>query len=224
METFELNSKIELIKENEESFSGLIYDIKDDKLYVSVSADDIGFKILYEQENIQGIVYFQDEVVGFDCIISKRIYKDNPVYELSNLSNLYRVQRRTNVRIPYTRDILYTSDKDLINKIDTMEDLDQADINIYYEFNNGMILDISGGGIKLACDKDLYIRDPLYLRLNLRNEKVIVKGEIVHKKINRSSKKTKYIYGIKFIELGNRIKEKIIRFVFILMRKNLLKE
>lgn len=224
MEAFELNSKIELIKDDEESFSGLIYDIGDDKLYVSVSGDDKDFKILYEEESIEGVVYLEDEVVGFNCIISRRIYDGRPLYELSNLSDLYKIQRRKNVRIPYTREIPYTSDKELIGRIDRLEDPDEISFNMYYKFSRGMILDISGGGVKLSCNEDLQVKDHLYLRLDLGSKRVVAKGEIVHKTINRRDGRTKYIYGIKFINLPEKTREEVIRFVFILMRRNLLKK
>lgn len=223
METFELNSKIELIKEDEEYTSGLIYDISDDKLYVSIPPGDKSFRLLREGENIQGMVYLKEQILGFNCIVSKRIHGDNPVYELSNLDNFTRIQRRSDIRIPYTSPVLYTGDKDLLAIIEKEEYPELIIPNILEDLKEGMSLDISGGGVKLSCNEDLDIEGPLFLVLNLGNETITVKGKIVHKEINILPKQIKYSYGIKFLDIGERLKDRIIQFVFVLMRRNRVK-
>lgn len=223
MEKFQLNSKIELIKDDEEYTSGLIYDISDDKLYVSIPSADKSFKLLYEDEEIQGIVYSKDQILGFTCIVSKRIYGENPIYELSNLSDFTRIQRRNDIRVPYTRPIFYTRDKVFLDTEPGQEYVYGITAEMSDSLKEGMILDISGGGIKFACGEDIPLEEDLFFVLNINNYTIGVKGKIVHKEINILPKQTKYSYGIKFLDLDERLRERIIQFVFILMRRNRVK-
>ncbi len=45
MDRFKLNSKIELITEDNEIATGLIYDTMEDKVHVSIPSDDRQFKL-----------------------------------------------------------------------------------------------------------------------------------------------------------------------------------
>lgn len=94
MNLFELNSKIELIAEDDEKTQGLIHDIIDDKLYISITSDDKQFKLLYVGDHVRGIVI--DDLTGtaFDAVVTNRIAGDFSIYELSNLQNICKIQRR----------------------------------------------------------------------------------------------------------------------------------
>lgn len=223
MKTFELNSKIELIREDKDCTSGLIYDIGDDKLYVSIPPAARDFKILRQDEVLQGVIYLKDQLLGFDCIVSQRIFGDSPIYELSDLGNFTRVQRRNNIRVPHTNQVFYTGNKYILDMVDKEEYPEQILPDISKYLKEGMMLDISGGGMKFSCNEDFTMGSSLSLVFTLCGETLILKGEIVHKEINILPKQTKYAYGIKYLDIDNKLKERIIQFTFILMRKNRMK-
>ena len=223
MNSFKLNSKIELITKDEKKTYGIIHEIIDNKIYVSVPSDDRYFKLLRVGDHIKSIVYDDDKVTGFDATLTKRISGDIPIYELSFIDNFSKVQRREDVRVFSTIPILYTDNKYLLNINDSTVKAKEITININKYLNNGMISDLSAGGLRFSCSKNLNLGEVLLLVFNIADDSIITKGEIVYKELTSSPKKTIYIYGIRFVYITEKLREKIINHNFVMMRKNKLK-
>ena len=220
MDRFKLNSKIELITEDNGITTGLIYDTMEDKVHVSIPSDDRQFKLFRVGDMLKSIVYSGSETIGFNCIVTDRIYGDFPIYELSEIDNFMKVQRRGDVRVSFVNPMQYTGNRFLIN-IGNSETSPQKVIeNIGRYLKDGMMLDLSGGGLKLSFYENFDIGKMLLLIFDLDDDTFILKGRIKYKELNTIDKKTKYIYGIKFEDIDERLREDIIRFVFILMRKS----
>lgn len=222
MMEFNLISKIELITDDNEKTLGLIQDILEDKIYVSVASDDRQFKILRIGDSVSGIVYDKDNVISFDALITNRIVGELPIYEISMIKNLSKVQRRQDVRVDCTLPILYTNNKFLLRM--DLDDENTKDVILNNEryLNKGWISDLSAGGIRFSCEKKYQLDSILLLVFDLESETIITKGQIVYKGIKVTSEKTLYVYGIKFINISDKKRETIISHNFIIMRKNRL--
>lgn len=223
MGPFNLISKIELITKDGKKTLGLIHDIIENKIYVSIPSDDKQFKILRVGDHINGIVYEDSKITGFNAIVTSRILGDTPIYELSFLDNLSKIQRRKAVRVPYTIPILYSDNKYLLNINEENEKAQETIFNIKKYLNRGMISDLSAGGLRFSCKQRFNMGHKLLLVFRLNDELYIIKGDIVYKNIIISPKETKYIYGLKFINISEEKSEKIFNHIFIMMRKNKLK-
>ncbi|WP_075724341.1 flagellar brake protein [Tissierella creatinophila] len=217
---FKLNDKIELRSKDNDKTPGLIYDIKDEKIYISISADDQDFKLLEIGEKIKGVIYCKKEVLGLEATVSGREFTNTSVYELSNIGNFKKIQRRENIRVTNTKSILYT-DNDFIVKLDFNERETKEDFKKIEKYlKEGLILDLSAGGVKLSTKESFNIGKRLVLVINFDKQNIILKGKVVHKEINLIPKKTVYLYGVKFIDIKEGQQEKIIRHLFVMMRKN----
>ncbi|MGN9165565.1 flagellar brake protein [Tissierellaceae bacterium HCP3S3_D8] len=219
MDRFELNSKIELITEDGRMTYGLIYDTGEDKVYVSIPPDDRSFIILQIGEILESIVYLEEETVEFKCIVTDRICGSTPMYELSELGNFMKVQRREDVRISYTRAIQYTGNKYLFELGQSERDPRETLENIERHLEDGMMMDLSGGGLKFSCYDDFEIGEILLVIFNLGRDTFMVKCGIRDKELDVYPKRTKYIYGVEFEDIDEKSRDEIIRFIFILMRK-----
>lgn len=220
MDLFRLNDKIELSSKNDVNISGYIYDTKDDKLYVSISADDGNFKLLSMGESLTGTIYCGSEVIGFDATVTARVFTNTSVYELSNIRNLTRVQRRENIRLEYVKDIFY-SDNEFLIKYDLSEGKIKdklKEMNKYLK--EGLMLDLSAGGMRISIRENFQMGEKLILIIPFEDGDMILKGEIVYKEINLIPKNTVYLYGMRFIDIEEGQQENIIRHLFVLMRKN----
>lgn len=222
MMEFNLISKIELITDDNEKTPGLIQDIIDDKIYVSIASDDKQFKILRVGDRVSGIVYDKDNVISFDALITNRIIGELPIYEISMIENLSKVQRRQDVRVDCNLPILYTSNKFLLRMELDDESTEDIILNNEKYFNKGWISDLSAGGIRFSCEKKYPLDSILLLVFDLDSDIIITKGQIVYKSIKATSEKTLYVYGIKFVDINDDKREKIISYNFIIMRKNRL--
>lgn len=217
---FKLNSKIELKSEDEQKIAGFIYDIKDEKLYISISADEEDFKLLKIGEKVYGAIYNRDEVIGFQAQVTARVFTKNSVYELSHIKNFTKVQRRENIRVVFTKEIKYTDNEILFKQDFDRYDDKQTDEIIKKYFREGLILDLSAGGLKLSTKENFKAGTKLIFAIDFKDEKMIIKGRIVHKQLNMIPNKTVYQYGVKFTDIKDGEQEKIIKHLFVIMRKN----
>lgn len=222
MENIRLNSKIELIAEDDSKIAGTVHDLVDGKIYVAVTAQDLKERILRPGEDVEAILYGDNEILSFEALISDRRFEDISLYEVSNISNLTKAQRRRDVRVSCSININYTDNKYLVNADFKKEELDRLLKEISNYLEEGIILDLSGGGLRLATRRNLEKGTRLLLNFKLERE-LLLKGKIVHKEINVLPDKTNYFYGVKFIDIEEEIREEIIKYVFILMRKQSLK-
>lgn len=219
MDTLKLNSKIELISEDEEITSGLVQDIVDNKILVSIPSDDKQFKILRVGDKVRGIIYDGDNALDFDGIISARIAGGIPTYEVLCLTDLSKVQRREDFRVNHAIPMFYSKDLQLLKDIEIERPLKE----ISKDFKRAMMIDISGGGVRLSCNENLHIDDRILLLFELGSRNIISEGRIVYKVLSVSPRETRYTYGIGFVGMNEGYKEEIIRNVFTLMRRNILK-
>lgn len=223
MDMFRLNGKIELISEEDQRISGFIYDINDEKVYVSISADDEDFKLLNIGEKIDGAMYTKKELIGFEATVTARVFAKNSVYELSNIKNFSRIQRRENIRVVFTKDLLYTDNEFLVKQNFQKQGKKEVLAKLDKYLKDGLLLDLSAGGLKLSTSENFKEGQKLIFVINFEGQDMILNGKIVHKELNLVPKRTVYLYGVKFIDIKEGKQEKIIRYLFVMMRKNRIK-
>ncbi len=220
MDLFRLNDKIELRSENDINVSGYIYDTKEDKLYIAISADDGNFKLLSMGENLKGTIYCGSEVIGFEATVTARVFTNTSVYELSNIKNLTRIQRRENIRLELVKDIFY-SDNEFLLKYDFSEGKTKDKLKEIDKYlKEGLMLDLSAGGMRISVRENFQMGEKLVLIIPFEDGDMVLKGEIVYKEINLIPKNTVYLYGMRFIDIEEGQQENIIRHLFVIMRKN----
>lgn len=219
--SFELNSKIELVSMDDDITYGLIHDFNNEKLYIAITSDDKQFKLLHRGDNVRCSIFNNLTGLSFSAIVTDRISDGFPIYELSDLDDFTEVQRRQDVRVPCALNLLYSKNEYLIK-----QDIE----TIYEEYDkikkyliNGIMTDLSGGGLKFSCEDSFLKNQTLLFLMEIDKESMFVKGNLLHKSINVSPKGTSYTYGVQFTDINEKQREKIIKFLFVLMRKNRLK-
>jgi c-di-GMP-binding flagellar brake protein YcgR len=138
------------------------------------------------------------------------------------IENLSKVQRREDVRVDSNLPLLYTNNKFLLRLELNDENPEEIILNNKKYFNKGWISDLSAGGIRFSCERNYHMDTVLLLVFNLEYDTIITKGQIVYKSSKVTPKKTFYVYGIKFIDIDDEKREKIISYNFVVMRKNRL--
>lgn len=221
MEVFRLNSKIELITENDDKTFGTIYDAIDDKLHVSITSDDKEIKLLYVGDSVNCVVFQNNGGISFDAVVSKRIPGDTPLYELSDIKNLEEIKRRQDVRIPCTMEILY-SDNNMLLSLEKSKVEELRIDKVEHLFNICTLGDISGGGIRFVSHRKVVAKELMFY-LKLEDDSLFVKGLVINEYVKLKSKESFYSYGVKFIDLSEKEKDRIIKFIFVLMRRNRLR-
>lgn len=204
----EINSKIEVLFDrtaykstiqdiNYEEESLLIAIPVIDGVYLTLNADDVIEQIFYDKKG---------NVFKYNTKIIKRV-SDNkiPFYKVTFPYNIEKVQRRDYVRVNTAESMEYK----LEEKIKKYEKDETP-------YEKGLLLDLSGGGMRFKGSKEFPQGSIIKSNVKYENESIEVRGKIV--RIEKTEDK-KYIYGISFMDISNSAREKIIRLVFNIMRK-----
>lgn len=197
-----INSKIE-VKWGDENFKSVVQDSNNKNLLISIPVMN-GIYLSFKTGDEIEVVYYDDQanIYNFKCKIINRITENNISYYSTTLPyDITKVQRRNFVRV---------------NTVQVIKDIkkhtDEGDINL----TSALLLDLSGGGMRIKLKEKLIKDDIIVANISSESEEVILKGKVV--RIEQTEDK-RYIYGICFLDLNNRLREKIIKIVFSLMRK-----
>lgn len=134
---------------------------------------------------------FELEVIG-------RNNDDNiPMYNLSLPRNLRRIQRRDYVRVEVLRNIKYRRKEE-------------------ESWREAIMLDISGGGMRIKVPIELDIGDRLITKFESSGKLFEIEVEI---KRNEKVNAGEYIYGLEFIDINEKRRDNIIEDVFFVMRR-----
>ena len=180
-------------------YKSLIQDINKDELIISIPVADGIYLTIKNGEKIDQY-YYDDKgnIYKYTTTVLGRIVENGmPFYKLSLPFNIEKIQRRDYVRVNMINEITYmTEDSDDIKK--------------------GLILDLSGGGARIKIKEKLSKNDIILVNLNLEGSSLSLKGQIVRVDLTETKE---YICGVRFTNISESMKEKIIRLVFTVMRK-----
>lgn len=144
----------------------------------------------------EGATYvFDTKVVGKS--------KDNiKMYQLAYPKDVERIQQRSHVRLPVALDVKYA----------VIEDEKKS-----LKFVDASMVDLSGGGVKLAVREDIKENTRLILKFNLplrrkpelmQVEALVIRSQLI------DQKRSVYHLGAEFIDISLRKQDMIVRFIF----------
>ena len=218
---FDINNKIDFIREGEELGTSLVQDWREDSFLVSIPLKGYRKKLLIVGEWITGFYYdAKKRVYMFQSRVLGRVIQNIPMYRLSIPETLYKVQRRDYVRVPITIPIVYA-------KISPEGTGSAGDVSAHGPlpsagkgkaspvlWENATVLDLSGGGMNLSADNPLEPEQQIWIQIDTEGLKMKAKGKVVRCRARRISDLKTYSMGIKFIDITERDRDRIIRFVF----------
>lgn len=203
-----VNSRIEVVVD-EKSYKALIIDIGDDSIKINIPVRNDEYLMLYKNDTIEINSYLDDgKCFNFYCdVISKG--KDNNViyYKLSLPYDIRRVQRRNFFRVNLLEEVTY---KNITNK--TEKEIEEI------PYKSGIMIDLSGGGIKVKTKEKLEDNDIIAIKIKLTGIEVKLKGQIVRME---EAIDNKFLYGIKFLDITDSESDRIIRGLFEIIRKRM---
>lgn len=138
---------------------------------------------------------------SFDTIITSRF--NNPIsgFTLKMPSKMQRIQRREFVRL----EVKIQSRYRIVNELNLLEENPEP-------FNEGYILDISGGGIRFCSDEELEVGSYLEMMLDIEP----IQSEILLGRIVRCFRREEggHEIGVAFLELTASVQDQIISWIF----------
>ncbi|NLM43543.1 MAG: hypothetical protein GX201_05960 [Clostridiales bacterium] len=166
-------------------------------------------------ERLNLIIGKKEAVYEFDTIVIGKKYENIPVLRLRIISEPVRIQRRNYYRLRIVKPIKYRI-------IDFSENIEYENIEDI-EYKEGILLDISEGGIMFCTKEEMKENDILEIVMDIsKNKKMIFKGKIIRKQLNEE-KSSLYEYGVEFNKLSKHDKHVLAKFIFSEQRKLLKK-
>jgi c-di-GMP-binding flagellar brake protein YcgR len=202
----EVNDKLEVIM-GDRAYKALIIDVQDDFLRINLPVNSGEYLVLNTGEEIE-INSYLDENNCFSCqskVIARGKEGSILYYTISKPFNIKKIQRRNFFRINVVREIKY--------KIIT--GLDQADIE-NMSYREGLMVDLSAGGMKLKLKDNLSLEDLLLIDLKINQVEMEIKCDIV--RIEETEDK-QIICGLSFRDITHAQSEAIIKELFEIARK-----
>lgn len=205
---FLVNSRIEVL-EDKEVYKSVIQNENEDSIAISLPVKDGIYITPMRGEKLELLYYADLHVYKFDAVVTGRTIENAvPLIILGEFQNIERVQRRQFVRVSTSFNIKFVRKaKDKSGEI--TDNKDQASYK-------GILLDISGGGFRLGTTEKLSLKEIIEADIPIENDRIKVLGEIVRVEKQQDNM---YYCGIRYINIDERTRDKIIQFIFTLMRK-----
>ncbi|HSL86765.1 MAG TPA: PilZ domain-containing protein [Bacteroidales bacterium] len=219
MEWINIRGKIQITSEDGSVLEAMITDKTEDAINFSIPADDRRFKFFQAGEKVEAVVFERNKGMRFEGVISGRIVAEAPTYTISQLSGWKSVQRRDNVRVPCSEPLTYTANRFIIDSVAFSRDVSRVEDEISKYMKEGLISDISAGGMKFSCDEDIKEGSRIILRFHVQKNVLMLRGTVMHRQLIINPAGTRYFYGIKFEDISEKTQEMIVNHVFQLMRK-----
>ena len=172
-------------------------------MYIDIPMENGEYLLLRKNCEIGIIIY--NEKIGMLYkanlrIIGKKIEGNLRLYKVSRPYGIEKLQRRNYVRVDTTRTVKYKKKGDIA-------------------YSDGIILDLSGGGMKIKLDKKIEVNDILNLIVELDGKFAQIKGQV--RRVYKDEKDRKYVIGFEFTEINEAVRDRIIHIVFSVMRRQM---
>ncbi|MBL4937977.1 PilZ domain-containing protein [Clostridium sp. YIM B02515] len=201
---FTINNKVE-ISWDDGYYKSNIENVDDKFICISIPIKEGQYIPLRKFEQVEVIYYQGSDIYKFYTTVVDRKVDVIPIIVLAFPKEVFKVQRRKFVRVPIVCTMEYSK-------------LENKTQNIV----KAIMVDLSGGGMRIKLSNDqLSIGNLIKAYIPVGDDNVEVKGEVV--RVEKDDPNKMNIYGINFLDLDDKNREKIIRFIFQIMRDQMKK-
>ena len=197
-----LNDRIEIIW-GKKIYKSTVQDVSNDSITINIPASAMGYLPAKVGELLNIMHYQKDgEVYQYSEQVQGRTNDGRLSYIVYNFpEKVKKLQRRDYVRVQHNQIIKYVKENA------------EQDIKVC---KKGFLMDLSGGGMKIKVKENIRYGDKITTIISYGNYKLQITGSVVRSETDDQGEK---VYGIAFDEINNAERDKIIKIVFNIMRK-----
>lgn len=201
-----INGKVEVLWDEKSIYKSIIQEVEEDGFSITVPLNNGEYLTPHVGEKLELMCYDDSgNVYKFNCKVKGRNTDNNiPLYILSEPYDVSIIQRRNYVRVKIVQMIQYLKGSLEGENIDRLK------------FSPAILLDLSGGGMRIKVNEKPSLGEKLLGELKYNGDEALIKAKIVRVE---KTEDNKYICGVSFDDLDNITREKIIKMVFTIMRK-----
>lgn len=220
-------------------YKSLIQEVDDESIAIGIPMKDQKQLLLPEGSEWEFRAIVDDALYFFTSkILGKKIDDQIPLYLISWPERVKRQQRRNYYRLPCVQEIYFwilppardtevNWEKKFDAAVRNNMNMDQLEETLG-EPKNAVTSDLSGGGLSFVYpnffSEGTVLAIKLFLQSKREEKDFLLKGKIVWtRKMEEGSRSVRYRYGVQFIDLSEKVREEIVRFVFTLSREKLMR-
>lgn len=208
---FKINKKLEILVE-ERYFNSNIQDITEEYIAISIPIN-AGEYVPLSKGTVIDVIYYEDEnLYKFKSVVIGRKFENIPILLISNPKEIKKIQRRRYVRVPLIKTVRYIN---LKNEPRT----NPSTINPS-EYKSAMLIDLSGGGMRAKVPEQVKLNDYLMVSLTINKEDIFMVGKAMRVLKEDDGR---FICGLSLNFIDKLTREKIIKYIFQLMREQMKK-
>ena len=207
-----VNGRVEVLWKDEQ-YKTIISDVTEEYIAISIPTRNGASLPLNTNDEFEVLYYDNKNIYKFDgTVIERRIEKNIPLILISYPKRMQLIQRRNFVRVSASVSVEYIKINQNTNlkNIESMLDLHKG--------KKAIIKNVSGGGMEMKMTEEILPGELIIADIYLEKAKIRVKAQVVR---NYKDDIGNDSYGFAFVELDERIREKIIRAIFKIMRKQM---
>lgn len=155
-------------------------------------------------------------------VVVDRMKEDNIHVMIVELQyELEKFQRRQYYRLSCTMDLQFRrmEEEEIINFTQKKGIPDERELRL---LNEGVALDFSGGGIRFVSEERYHKGEYLFIKLRINYDNThkvyVLVGRVVASSEGKNGRK-KYESRVEFIDVSSRVREEIIKYIFLEERK-----
>ncbi|MFT5871343.1 MAG: c-di-GMP-binding flagellar brake protein YcgR [Clostridium sp.] len=208
---FKLNKKLEILVD-EKYFNSNIQDVTAEYIAISIPTSG-GAYIPLSKGTVIDVIYCEEEnFYKFQSSVIGRKFENIPILLISKPKEVKKIQRRKYVRIPLISTVKY---KNIKNQPKTKPSTVASS-----EYLQAILVDLSGGGMRVKVSEEIKLNDYLLVSLTVNSENILIVGQAM--RIVKDDE-GRNICGLSFEFLDNITRERIIKYIFQLMREQMKK-
>ncbi|WP_160670750.1 PilZ domain-containing protein [Clostridium sp. C8-1-8] len=200
-----VNNRLDVLYE-EKIYKCQVQDLEENFFNINIPVSEGEYLTVPRGIDLEFMSFCDDgDVYKFKSTIISRSQENNiSMYVMANPFEIQRIQRRDYVRVKVAQIINYITGDYSLADIDELR------------LNNAILLDLSGGGMRVKVKEQIAKGDKIISQLKYGTQELFVKGTVVRVEATEDKK---WIYGVVFDEIDERTRDRIIRMVFDIMRK-----
>lgn len=208
---FAINKKLEILVEDK-YYNTNIQDLTEDYIAISIPISAGQYVPLSKGAVIDVIYYEEENLYKFKSSIIGRKFENIPILIISKPVEIIKIQRRKYVRVPLINTAKY---KNLKNQPKIKPStIDKS------EYSKAVLVDLSGGGMKVRVSEEIKRDDFVLVDLTVNDDNLFIVGQA--KRIVKDDE-GRFLCGLSFEFVDSSTRERIIKYIFQLMREQMKK-
>lgn len=212
---FKVNSKCEILIEDK-VYKSSIQDLGKDYIGISIPISNGQYAPLNENDKVTVIYYNENNLYGFNTSVMGRKVDIIPIILLKPPKNVKKIQRRKFFRVNLFKDVEYLKVDKNISDI-TANKLTK-DLKA---FTKAIMLDLSGGGFRLKTKEAIRATDRFMIKIPLEHEDIFVLSDCI--RVFRDTDTNLYVSGFSLFNVDGKVQDKLIAYIFAVMREQMKK-